>query len=155
MFSTVKIFSFQITVICQIYTTITPPTALNSSATPPNLASAMGVGLGGSGHEQDTMEHDVATPSVGILSTPNIKEEAETSADSLTIDVEGHDPDDQPRLKTEVYSVENKAWIQALRTHVVVPLIRHPKSISFRKPVDSIALGMFFKSVQKIIKIFL
>ena len=78
---------------------------------------------------------------------PTIKEEAETSADSLTIDVEGHDEEDDlsPKLlKTEAaYSVEDRAWIQALRTHVVVPLIRHPKSISFRKPVDPIALGRF------------
>jgi hypothetical protein len=58
----------------------------------------------------------------------NVKEEAETSADSLTIDVEGHDDNiiqaDQLNLKTEVDPVESKAWITALRTHVVVPLIR-------------------------------
>ena len=63
---------------------------------------------------------------------------------------QGHDEDDDdlsPKLlKTEAaYSVEDRAWIQALRTHVVVPLIRHPKSISFRKPVDSVALGRFLK----------
>ena len=119
----------------------------------------MGVGYG-SGHEQSSMEDhhstSLATPSASINAmngintinaTPTIKEEAETSADSLTIDVEGHDDDDldsEPTaklMKTEFNSVEDKAWIQALRTHVVVPLIRHPKSISFRKPVDPIALG--------------
>ena len=87
------------------------------------------------------------TKNVFVFFQPTIKEEAETSADSLTIDVEGHDEEDDlsPKLlKTEAaYSVEDRAWIQALRTHVVVPLIRHPKSISFRKPVDPIALGRF------------
>ena len=116
----------------------------------------MGVGYG-SGQDQQSMEDhhstSMATPSAalsGVNATPTIKEEAETSADSLTIDVEGHDDDDldsEPSsklMKTEFNSVEDKAWIQALRTHVVVPLIRHPKSISFRKPVDPIALGKLF-----------
>ena len=90
---------------------------------------------------------------------PTIKEEAETSADSLTIDVEGHDEEDDfvsPKLlKTEAaYSVEDRAWIHALRTHVVVPLIRHPKSISFRKPVDPIALGRFLNNNNKNFNLF-
>lgn len=79
----------------------------------------MGVGLGGSGHDSTTMDNpEVATPS--------IKEEAETSADSMTIDVEGHDEGQENNLslKAEIDPVENKAWITALRTHVVVPLIR-------------------------------
>ena len=46
------------------------------------------------------------------------------------VDVEGHDDDSQ-------------AWIRALRTHVVVPLIRHPCSLLFRKPVNPHALGIF------------
>ena len=93
------------------------------------------------------VKYNLWTKHSHINATPTIKEEAETSADSLTIDVEGHDDDDldsEPTaklMKTEFNSVEDKAWIQALRTHVVVPLIRHPKSISFRKPVDPIALG--------------
>lgn len=108
----------------------------------------MGVGYG-SGHEQQSMEdhHSVSATPSALGTTPTIKEEAETSADSLTIDVEGHDDDldDAPTklMKTEFNSVEDKAWIQALRSHVVVPLIRHPKSISFRKPVDPIALGIY------------
>ena len=82
----------------------------------------MGVGLGGSGHTTATMNDS--------QETPNIKEEAETSADSLTIDVEGHEDEDQNEmskvheLKAEIDPVQGKAWVNALRTHVVVPLIR-------------------------------
>ena len=71
----------------------------------------MGVGLGGTGA---TMED---SNSFDASSEANIKEEAETSADSLTIDVEGHDDVDTD-------TAECRAWISALRTHVVVPLIR-------------------------------
>ena len=60
------------------------------------------------------------------LATPTIKEEAETSADSLTIDVEGHDDSAATvnNLKAEINPEEGKAWVNAIRTHVVVPLIR-------------------------------
>ncbi len=55
-----------------------------------------------------------------------IKEEAETSADSMTIDVEGHDETAETKLKAEAPDpMEQKAWINALRTHVVVPLTRY------------------------------
>ncbi len=63
-----------------------------------------------------------------------IKEEAETSADSLTIDVEGgHDLEDttETKLKTEALDpLEQKAWINALRTHIVVPLVRYIVELS-------------------------
>ena len=80
----------------------------------------MGVGLGGSGHTTANMDN--SAPAI----IPTIKEEAETSADSLTIDVEGHDQDDNVKqLKAEIADpVEAKAWVNAIRTHVVVPLIR-------------------------------
>ena len=88
----------------------------------------MGVGLGGSGHTTATM-NDSQVAAHGV--TPNIKEEAETSADSLTIDVEGHEEDEEQiemskvhKLKSEIDPVQGKAWVNALRTHVVVPLIR-------------------------------
>jgi len=108
----------------------------------------MGVGLGASGHTPTMENHSssaAATPSMPGI--PTIKEEAETSADSLTIDVEGnegHEDSTISKLKAENDDpIESKAWINALRTHVVVPLIRHPKSLPFRKPVDPIALGIF------------
>jgi len=103
----------------------------------------MGVGLGGSGHTTATMGDSQ------LGATPNIKEEAETSADSLTIDVEGHEDEDQNEiskvheLKSEIDPVQGKAWVNALRTHVVVPLIGHPRSLPFRKPVDEVALGIY------------
>jgi len=107
----------------------------------------MGVGLGGSHHTTATMnDHS----QVGV--SPNIKEEAETSADSLNvdIDVEGHEEDEDQiemskvhELKSEIDPVQGKAWVNALRTHVVVPLIRHPRSLPFRKPVDEVALGIY------------
>jgi len=114
----------------------------------------MGVGLGGSGHTTATMnDHGHAhTQFDAHGATPNIKEEAETSADSLTIDVEGHEDEDHNEqmmmskvheLKTEIDPVQGKAWVNALRTHVVVPLIRHPRSLPFRKPVDEVALGIY------------
>ena len=84
----------------------------------------MGVGLGASGHTPTMENHSSATPSMGV---PTIKEEAETSADSLTIDVEGHEDGGATAintLKAENDPIESKAWINALRTHVVVPLIR-------------------------------
>jgi len=105
----------------------------------------MGVGLGASGHTPTMENHSSvnATPSMPGM-VPTIKEEAETSADSLTIDVEGgHEDSTINKLKAENDPIESKAWINALRTHVVVPLIRHPKSLSFRKPVDPIALGIY------------
>ena len=54
------------------------------------------------------------------------------SADSLTIDVEGHDDHEEGQspmmkvheLKSEFDPVQGKAWVNAIRTHVVVPLIR-------------------------------
>jgi hypothetical protein len=107
----------------------------------------MGVGLGGSHHTTATMnDHS----QVGV--SPNIKEEAETSADSLNvdIDVEGHEEDEDQiemskvhELKSEIDPVQGKAWVNALRTHVVVPLIGHPRSLPFRKPVDEVALGIY------------
>lgn len=102
----------------------------------------MGVGLGGSGHTTATMNDSQ------VVATPNIKEEAETSADSLTIDVEGHEDDQNQmskvhELKAEIDPVQGKAWVNAIRTHVVVPLIRHPRSLPFRKPVDEVALGIY------------
>jgi len=107
----------------------------------------MGVGLGGSGHTTATM-NDSQVSAHGV--TPNIKEEAETSADSLTIDVEGHEEDEDQiemskvhKLKSEIDPVQGKAWVNALRTHVVVPLIRHPRSLPFREPVDEVALGIY------------
>lgn len=33
-------------------------------------------------------------------------------------------------------------WLQAVRKYVLAPLIRHPRSMAFRKPVDPIALGI-------------
>jgi len=105
----------------------------------------MGVGLGGSGHTTATMNDST------VAATKTIKEEAETSADSLTIDVEGHDDHEEGQspmmkvheLKSEFDPVQGKAWVNAIRTHVVVPLIRHPRSLPFRKPVDPVALGIF------------
>jgi len=86
----------------------------------------MGVGLGGSGHTTATMNDST------VAATKTIKEEAETSADSLTIDVEGHDDHEEGQspmmkvheLKSEFDPVQGKAWVNAIRTHVVVPLIR-------------------------------
>ena len=86
----------------------------------------MGVGLGASGHTPTMENHSSvnATPSMPGM-VPTIKEEAETSADSLTIDVEGgHEDSTINKLKAENDPIESKAWINALRTHVVVPLIR-------------------------------
>merc|ERR1711935_216508 len=106
----------------------------------------MGVGLGGSHHTTATMNDSQ------VGDSPNIKEEAETSADSLNvdIDVEGHEEDEDQiemskvhELKSEIDPVQGKAWVNALRTHVVVPLIRHPRSLPFRKPVDEVALGIY------------
>jgi len=34
-------------------------------------------------------------------------------------------------------------WLQTVRKHIVVALIRHPKSEAFRRPVDPVALGIF------------
>ena len=67
-----------------------------------------------------------------VAATKTIKEEAETSPDSLTIDVEGHDDHEEGQspmmkvheLKSEFDPVQGKAWVNAIRTHVVVPLIR-------------------------------
>ena len=52
--------------------------------------------------------------------------------DSLTIDVEGHDDHEEghspmmkvDELKLEFDPMQGKAWVNAIRTHVVVPLIR-------------------------------
>ena len=106
--------------------TITPPTVIQSPVRLPPPPT-MGVGLGGSGHTTATMDSSQVAATV-----PTIKEEsAETSADSLTIDVEGHEEDSDQTvnvavhgLKSEIDPVQGKAWVHAIRTHVVVPLIR-------------------------------
>lgn len=88
----------------------------------------MGVGLGGSGAGgQIQMDTNSTAMSTTAASVPSIKEEAETSADSLTIDVEGHHDNSTAvnQLKAEIDPAESKAWVNALRTHVVVPLIRY------------------------------
>ena len=34
-------------------------------------------------------------------------------------------------------------WLLAVKKYVVTPLLRHPRSMAFRKPVDAKALGIF------------
>ncbi len=119
---------------------ISPFLSANLSPVPP----VMGVGLGGSGHTTANMENQSVAAAMAVGATPTIKEEAETSADSLTIDVEGHDDSiSVNNLKAEHGTGEGKAWVNALRMHVVVPLTRHPRSLPFRKPVDPVALGIY------------
>ena len=78
-FKEIYISFFQNIFSTNIHYTITPPTALGSSATPPNLASAMGVGLGGSGRyeQRQTMEENhvtAASPSIGKVMNSSMEE---------------------------------------------------------------------------------